>query len=88
MNGVACAPLVALLSFPAGALAQVASGPTAADLAGAWSGTVTHDGESTPFGLEIVPEADGKVLLKATRSRATGSRSRRSLSGTTPRRGR
>jgi len=40
--------------------------PTAATLAGAWSGTITHEGETTPFALELVPEADGKLLVKAT----------------------
>ncbi len=43
-----------------------ASPPSAADLAGAWAGTITHEGESTPFGLELSPEADGSVLVKAT----------------------
>lgn len=35
-----------------------------AELAGAWAGTVSHDGESTPVGLELEPGADGKVLVK------------------------
>jgi outer membrane protein assembly factor BamB len=35
-----------------------------AELAGAWSGTVSHDGETTPIGLEIEPSDDGKALLK------------------------
>jgi outer membrane protein assembly factor BamB len=43
-----------------------ASPPSVADLAGAWAGTITHEGESTAFGLELSPEADGKVLVKAT----------------------
>jgi outer membrane protein assembly factor BamB len=37
-----------------------------ADLAGTWSGTLTHDGETEPIALELVPEADGKLALKAT----------------------
>ena len=45
---------------------QPASGPAAAELAGAWSGEVEHEGETTPFALELEPGADGKVLLKAT----------------------
>jgi outer membrane protein assembly factor BamB len=40
--------------------------PTAATLAGAWSGTITHEGESTAFALELVAEAEGKLLVKAT----------------------
>jgi len=46
--------------------AQPAGGATPAELAGAWSGTVEHEGETTPFALELEPAADGKVLLKAT----------------------
>jgi outer membrane protein assembly factor BamB len=60
-----------LLLGPALATAGAAPGPSAAppataELAGAWSGTITRDGETTPFALELVPEADGKVLVKAT----------------------
>jgi outer membrane protein assembly factor BamB len=40
-----------------------ASAP-AAELAGAWAGTVSHEGESTPVGLELEPGPDGKVLVK------------------------
>jgi len=36
----------------------------AAELAGAWAGTVTHDRETTAVGLELEPGADGKVLVK------------------------
>jgi len=45
---------------------EPAPSPLPAELAGAWSGTVTHDGETTPFALELEPGADGKVLLKAS----------------------
>ena len=45
---------------------QPASEPAAAELAGAWSGEVEHEGETTPFALELEPDDDGKVLLKAT----------------------
>ena len=45
---------------------QATSGPTAAELAGAWSGTLEHAGEKTPFALELEATADGKMLLKAT----------------------
>ena len=40
--------------------------PTAADLAGAWAGTMTHEGESQPIALEFEPGDEGKVLIKAT----------------------
>lgn len=43
-----------------------ASAPTAADLAGAWAGTMTHEGESQPIALEFEPGDEGKVLIKAT----------------------
>ena len=66
VNALACAFLVVAVAAP-GAVAQgPAGGPTAADLAGAWSGTITHEGESTSFGLELEPAADGKLTLKAT----------------------
>ncbi|HEX9186435.1 MAG TPA: PQQ-binding-like beta-propeller repeat protein [Vicinamibacteria bacterium] len=54
---------------------RASSGPTAssapaavsaATLAGAWSGAITHEGETTPFALELVPQPDGAVLVKAT----------------------
>jgi outer membrane protein assembly factor BamB len=45
---------------------QPAPVPAAADLEGAWAGTVTHDGESVDFALEVEPGDDGKVLLKLT----------------------
>ena len=56
---------LALLPQPAPA-PEPAPSPLPAELAGAWSGSATHDGESTPFALELEPGADGKVLLKAT----------------------
>ncbi len=37
-----------------------------AELLGAWSGSLTHDGETAAFALELEPAADGAVLLKAT----------------------
>jgi outer membrane protein assembly factor BamB len=39
---------------------------TVRDLAGAWTGTVSHNGDSTGYALEIEPGEDGKVLLKLT----------------------
>jgi outer membrane protein assembly factor BamB len=38
--------------------------PTAADLAGAWAGTISHDGETQPLALELEPGKDGQVLIK------------------------
>ncbi len=64
MIAVLCLSLSAAVASQAPA--QPASGPTLAELAGAWSGSVEHAGESTPFALELEPAADGKVLLKAT----------------------
>jgi len=40
------------------------SSPTVADLAGAWVGSMSHDGEDQPLGLELEPGTDGKVLVK------------------------
>jgi outer membrane protein assembly factor BamB len=61
-------------------LAAVASGATvgarrpaadaarqsAADLTGAWVGEVAHEGDSTPFGLEIEPAKEDMVAVKLT----------------------
>jgi outer membrane protein assembly factor BamB len=38
--------------------------PSVADLVGAWSGSMSHDGEDQPLGLELEPATDGKVLMK------------------------
>jgi outer membrane protein assembly factor BamB len=46
--------------------AAAPAGPTAAELAGAWSGTISHDGQETSFALELEPAKDGKVAIKAT----------------------
>jgi outer membrane protein assembly factor BamB len=57
----------ALLALVAAALAApraAGSPPTAADLAGAWAGTMTHEGETQPLGLELEPGSDGKVVIK------------------------
>ncbi len=43
----------------------VAAPLTAADLAGKWAGTMTHDGESQPAALEFVPADDGQVEIFA-----------------------
>jgi outer membrane protein assembly factor BamB len=68
MNAAACGLLVAVASLTA-ATAQEApatSGPTVAELAGAWAGTATHEGETQPVALELEPGDDGKILIKAT----------------------
>jgi len=41
-------------------------GPTADGLAGAWAGTLSHDGETVDFALEIEPAEEGQVVLRAT----------------------
>ncbi len=68
MNGVGVFALLAgLAAIPVASAAQGASvGLPAVDLAGAWSGTITHDGETTPFGLELEPAAEGQLTLNAT----------------------
>lgn len=43
-----------------------ASAVTVRDLAGVWSGQVSHDGGATPLVLEIEPDADGSAVLKLT----------------------
>jgi len=45
---------------------DVAPTPTIQDVAGAWAGTLTHDGETVDFALEIEPSDHGKVVLKGT----------------------
>jgi outer membrane protein assembly factor BamB len=68
MNTTVVSLLLGLAVARAAALGQPATpaGPTAAELAGAWSATIAHDGETTLFALELEPTADGKVVLKAT----------------------
>jgi outer membrane protein assembly factor BamB len=65
--GLGIALLVAL-SWPVSAAAEEtkeeAGSITAASLAGAWSGVISHDGDTTPFALELDPDPDGKVLVK------------------------
>lgn len=39
---------------------------SAAELAGFWSGTLAHAGQTAPFGLELLPAEDGKVLIRMT----------------------
>jgi hypothetical protein len=37
---------------------------SAFEVTGAWLGSVTHDADSTPFGLEIEPAKEGMVTVK------------------------
>jgi len=70
MNGLMLAPIVIALSAaaPQAASSAPASGAsfTSGDLAGAWAGTLTHEGETTRVGFEFEPSPDGQVLIKAT----------------------
>ena len=43
-----------------------APGELAAELAGAWSGSVTHDGESVPLAIELEATAGGNLIVKVT----------------------
>lgn len=71
---IAAIPLfLALAQAPAGTASapDTVSAPppaaaTAADLAGAWSGMATHEGDTTPFALELETAADGGLAVKAT----------------------
>ena len=65
MNAVARAALVCyrpLVVTRSGARRRLRSRPP--DLAGAWVGDLSHEGETTRFGLELEPDADGKILVK------------------------
>jgi len=53
--------LIALLLLQA---VPLPTAPTATELAGAWLGRVSHDGESTSFALELEAGDDGKLLIK------------------------
>lgn len=58
------AALLALLALLAPILARAdAPAPLPAALLGTWAGTVTHDGESQPIGLELGPGSPGHVTL-------------------------
>lgn len=54
VNAVVLAFLFVVLAIgrAGGQEKPAAAGPTAADLSGAWSSTLAHDGEETPFALE------------------------------------
>ncbi|MGE0454048.1 MAG: PQQ-binding-like beta-propeller repeat protein [Vicinamibacteria bacterium] len=63
MPGIAS---VLLMAATSAAAAQESTALTAADLAGAWAGTISHAGTTTAFALELEPDAEGKLLLRAT----------------------
>jgi outer membrane protein assembly factor BamB len=64
--GVGVGALMVLLAAAPGRAQEPVPGPTAAELAGAWAGIASHEGETTPIALELEPGDDGKVLIKAT----------------------
>jgi outer membrane protein assembly factor BamB len=64
MNALACAGLVALALAPTHANADAPAEVNAAELAGAWTGDLNHEGETTRFGLELEPADDGQVVVK------------------------
>ena len=70
INGAIRASLWGLLLTPPTAVvpqpAAAPAGPTAPNLAGAWVGSLTHEGETTPLALEFELGVDGKITLKAT----------------------
>ena len=67
LDALACAVVVVVTLAGSGVAAQgTPPASLAADLAGAWSGTITHDGESTLFALELEPAAEGQLTVKAT----------------------
>jgi len=64
----AVSPGIAAHTTPV-APAQIASSVPAdavAELAGAWSGVVTHDDESVPFALQLESAAGGNLIVKVT----------------------
>jgi outer membrane protein assembly factor BamB len=68
MDVTKVAILLTLTALPPTAVvgAEEGAAPSAADLAGAWSGTMSHGGEIQPLGLELEPGADGKLLIKVS----------------------
>ncbi len=68
MKNLVVLPLLglAVTLAPLGVTASDGATPTLVHLAGSWAGTIAHGGETTPFALELVPEADGKVRVDAT----------------------
>lgn len=55
------AALLALLFFPALALAA-----TAADIAGSWTGALSHEGDSTAVAFAFTPDTSGRVAIEYT----------------------
>jgi outer membrane protein assembly factor BamB len=55
----------AVLLLALAAAATAGDAVTARDLAGIWAGTLSHDGETQPLALELVPDPDGKLEMLA-----------------------
>ena len=55
------AAILALLASPA-----VSPAVTAEDLAGTWTGTLTHEGDSTAVGFAFAPDTSGRVAIEYT----------------------
>ena len=55
---------LAMLAPPSPPALSTPARVSAAELAGAWAGTASHDGETTPVAVELEPGDDGKVLVK------------------------
>jgi outer membrane protein assembly factor BamB len=68
MRHLACS--FALLLVPAAAaqapMEVSAATSSSAEFLGAWSGQITHDGDSVAFAVEIEPAPDGQLALKVT----------------------
>jgi len=46
------------------ALLLQAAAPTASDFTGTWAGSITHDGRTTAYALELLPAGEGTVKVK------------------------
>ena len=67
MNGLPFVlALLALAAAPHSVPPLASATLTAKDIAGAWAGMLTHEGETVPVGFEFEPSADGNVLIKAS----------------------
>jgi outer membrane protein assembly factor BamB len=59
--------LAALLALPVAAFAAAAPPAVSpADLAGAWTGSLAHDGDSTAIGFGFAPDTTGRVMIEYT----------------------
>jgi outer membrane protein assembly factor BamB len=64
--GLALLLLMALRPEPPPGTGEPGAGSELLPFLGAWSGTLEHDGETTPFAIELERAADGAVVLRAT----------------------